>query len=313
MAEEKLAVQDRIDAMFEEPAEESKEETVEKLAEEPVEEPTEEVTEEPTEEVEKPTDDQEAMVEVEFEGQLFEAPAVIAEALMRNKDYTEKTTAVATQRKELEIQSGNLKRINSQYQFAVQVQDDVMKAHQLDQQVEQARAYMRDNIDGMSHTDLEKIRMAIDETRSERDKLINGINTKNTQFQQAHEQTLKELVVKSTEVLRQKIPGWDDSHEVQIKEYALSLGIPEQDYNSVVNPIEKLILHKAMQFDALTAGKAAAVKKVVSTPSIKAKSRNPMPDDVKAKLNLRKSLKNPKLSSRAKAKMIQDDMGNRFG
>jgi len=248
-----------------------------------------------------------------IQGKLYEVPLELKEALLREGDYTQKTQDVAVQRKELEIQSENLKRVNSQYEFAMQVQDDVMKAHQLDQQVEQARAYMRDNIDGMSHTDLEKIRMAIDETRSERDKLINGVNAKNTEFQQAHEQTLKELVDKSTEVLRQKIPGWDDSHETQIKEYALSLGIPEQAYNSVVDPVEKFILHKAMQFDALQSGKAAAVKKVVSTPSIKAKSRNPMPEDVKAKLNLRKSLKNPKLSSKAKARMIQKSFGERFG
>lgn len=300
-------VQDRVEALFEEPTEEPVAEPVD----EPTEEPTEESEEEVTEEVEEPTEPE--TVDVEFQGKLYEVPPELKDALLREGDYTQKTQDVATQRKELEIQSENLKRVNSQYEFAMQVQDDVLKAHQLDQQIDQARAYMRENIDGMSHTDLEKIRMAIDETRSERDKLINGINAKNTQFQQAHEQTLKELVDKSTEVLRQKIPDWGDSHETQIKEYALSLGIPEQAYNSVVDPVEKLILHKAMQFDALKAGKAAAVEKVVSTPSIKAKSRNPMSKDTGRKLNLRKKLKDPKRSDKAKFKDIQNEMGERFG
>jgi hypothetical protein len=160
---------------------------------------------------------------------------------------------------------------------------------------------------------MEKLRIAIDDTRVERDTLMTALQRKGNEFQQANEQTRKELMDKSTEVLRQKVPGWNDESEGQLKAYALTLGIPEQSYDSVVDPVEKMILHKAMQFDALQTGKAAAVKKVVSTPSIKAKSRNPMPGDVKAKLNLRKSLKNPKLSSKAKARKIQDAMGERFG
>lgn len=260
----------------------------------------------------KPVVEGEEMVELEWDGQIIEAPPAIAEALMRNKDYTEKTQAIATTRKELEVQSGNLKRVNSQYEFAMQVQDDVLRAHQLEQQVEQARAYMRENIDGMSHTDLEKIRMAIDETRTERDRIITSVNVKNTEFQQAHEQTLKELVVKSTEVLRQKIPGWDDSHEGQIKDYALSQGIPEQAYNSVVDPIEKHILWKAMQYDVLKSGVVPAVKTVQGAPSIKPKSRSPMSKDTQDRLNLRKKIKNPNRSAKDKAALIGEDIANRM-
>jgi len=252
-------------------------------------------------------------VEFEWDGQMIEAPVNIKDALMRNKDYTEKTQEVAAQRKELEIQSSNLKRVNSQYEFAMQVQDDVLKAHQLDQQIEQARGYMRDNIDTMSHTDLEKIRLAIDDSRIERDKIINEVNTKNTAFQQAHEQTLKELVDKSTEVLRQKVPGWGNEQETAIKDYALSLGVPEQTFNSVVDPLEKEILYKAMQYDALKSGATAAIKTVQGAPTIKPKSRNPMPKDTQDKLNLRKKIKNPKTSNQDKATLIGEDIAAKFG
>jgi len=289
-----------------------------------VEEPKEEVEaeEEVTEEEYKPDpkpvvegDDEKSpdeMVEFEWDGQMIEAPPAIAEALMRNKDYTEKTQDIAVQRKELEVQSGNLKRVNSQYEFAMQVQDDVLRAHQLEGQVEQARAYLRDNLDGMTATDITKIQLAMDETRLERDRIIAGVNVKNTEFQQAHEQTLKELVVKSTEVLRQKIPGWDDSHEGQIKDYALSQGIPEQTYESVIDPIEKLILYKAMQYDALKSGVTSAVKTVQGAPTIKPKSRSPMPQDTQDRLNLRKKIKNPKRSAKDKSVFIGEDIANRM-
>ena len=311
MSEQAAAEAKVADLIFgEEPSDEPTEETEEyEAGQEPVVEGEESEEEESQEEPKEETD---GMVEFEWDGQIIEAPQNIKDALMRNKDYTEKSQAVAAQRKEIEIQGENLKRVNSQYEFAMKVQDDVMKAHQLDQQIEQARVYMRDNIDTMSHTDIEKIRLAMDDTRLERDKIINDVNSKSNEFQQAHEQTLSELVVKSTEVLRHKIPGWDDSHEGQIKDYALSLGIPEQTYASVVDPVEKEILYKAMQYDALKSGVTNAVKTVQSAPTIKPKSRNPMSQDKQDQLNLRKKIKNPNKSAQDKAGLIGMDIDNRF-
>jgi len=318
MSEEVQAAQDKAaDFIFGEIPKEPEA----KVEAEPVVEPVEESVEEP-EETEgdeyqpdpKPVveGDEPEAVEFEWDGQLIEAPQNIKDALMRTKDYTEKTQEVATARKELEIQSVNLKRVNAQYEFAMQVQDDVMKAHQLDQQVEQARAYMRENIDTLSHMDMEKIRLAMDDTRLERDKIINGVNSKNKEFQQAHEQTVKELVDKSTEVLRQKVPGWDDSHETQIKDYALSLGIPEQAYNSVIEPIEKFILYKAMQYDALKSGVTSAVKTLKGVPTIKPKSRSPMPQETQDRLNLRKKIKSSKRSAKDKSVLIGEDIASRL-
>ena len=313
MADEEAVapVQDRIDALFDEPEPEPTPEP----EVDPEVDPEPEVDPDPDPDAgDEPDPDPEPQtVDIERDGVMYEVPIALQDAFMREKDYTEKTQDVATKRKEVEIQHQNLELIDGQYKFALQVQDDVLQAHQLDQQIKQARQYMRDNIDGMSHIDLEKIRMGIDEVTQQRDTIINAVSTKNTEFQQAREQSLKELAAKSTEVLRQKVPGWDDTHEGQIKDYALSLGIPEQTYVSVVDPIEKIILHKAMQFDALQVNKSAAVKKVVSTPSIKAKARNPMPENVKAKLNLKKSLRKPGLSSKAKAKLIEKSMGDRLG
>ncbi len=297
----------------------TKEEPQEEVAEEPQEESVAEPVEGDDVEEEYEPDpkpvvegDEPEMVELEWEGQLIEAPPAIAEALMRNKDYTEKTQAVAVQRKELDIQSGNLKRVNSQYEFAMQVQDDVMRAHQLDMQIEQARVYRLENVENLPYAEMEKIRMAMDETRLERDKIINSVNIKNTEFQQAHEQTLTELVSKSTEVLRQKIPGWNDETEGQLKAYALSQGIPEQAYNFVVDPVEKLILHKAMQFDALKSGVTAAVTTVQTAPTIRPKSRSPMPKDTQDRLNLRKKIKNPNRSVKDKGVLIGEDIANRM-
>ena len=305
-------VQDRVEALFDdvedapEEVEEVEEEVVDDL-DEPQEE-IEDTGEEPVEE--EVTSD---LVEIEWEGQLYEAPAVIAEALMRNNDYTQKTQEVASQRKELEIQHENLKRVDAQYKFAQEVQVDLIEANQLEKQSEEARQYLRANVDQLTSNDITKIQMAISDNDQKRDNIIREVQNRNTGFQQAQEQLHAELLTKGTEVLRQKIPGWGQQQQRQVHDYALATGFTEQEIGNVVDPRQVEALWKASQFDALQSGKSAAVKKVVSTPSIKAKSRNPMPEDVKAKLNLRKTLKSSKLSSKEKARAIEKSFGERFG
>lgn len=278
--------------------------------------PVEEGEESEVEETEEATDESEEsedIVEVEWDGQIIEAPKAVAEALMRQKDYTEKTQEVAAQRKEYEIKAQNLQLVQSQYDFYQQVQQDIIQANQLEQNIEASRSYLRENVDKMDASEITKWQLGISEAEQQRDKIIRDVTQKNSEHQQAHQQSKAELMKKSTEVLRQKVPGWGDKQEGAIKDYALSLGVPEQTYASVVDPTEKLILYKAMQYDALKAGAVPAVKKVQTAPTIKAKSRNPMPKDTQDKLNLRKKLKNPNASNQEKADLVGLSIADKFG
>jgi hypothetical protein len=309
MAEERT-VEERVEEMFTadmvEPEEQPQLEVVEDA-----EQPTEEQPEEPAEEtVEQPED---ALVEFEFDGQLIEAPQNIVDALMRNDDYTQKTQAVSTERKEVELQREAVQQQAQQYEFAQSVQGDVLKAQQLEAQANQVHEYLRENIDTLSSTEIEKIRFSIEDTRRQRDELVQSVQGKTAEFQQAQEQAHVELLNKGTEVLRQKIPGWGEEHQKEVRDYLLSKGKTEAQINTIVDPVDVEIAWEAAQYRKLKDGAAPAVKKVQSAPQIKEKTRNPMPEDVKTKLNLRKKLKNPKVGSREKARLIRENMGDRWG
>ena len=172
---------------------------------------------------------------------------------------------------------------------------------------------MRENIDSLSSTDIEKIRFTIEDTRRQRDELVQSLQNKQTEFQQAREQSYVELLDKGTEVLRQKIPNWGKDEQGKLRDYALSIGITEQQIGTLVDPVQVEALWKASQYDALQAGKAAAVKKVQSAPTIKPKARNPMPKETRAKLDLRNKLKSKNLDARAKQALIAEDIGSRWG
>lgn len=286
----------------------------------PVEEPVEEVEaeaadEEATDEVEEVKAEEESpdVVEVEYDGKLYEVPAELKDALLRQGDYTQKTQEVAAQRKQLDIQIQQAEHARKEYEFLDSIQEDIMKAQQLDATVNSYREYLRNNLDSLDNSDTMKIQLAIEDLQREREGLVGNLNQKQQEFQKAQQQSLEELLNKGTEVLKQRIPGWDDKAAKSLRDYAVSQGIPGELVDRVVDPSQIHMLWKAQQYDQLQANKPAAVKTVSKAPSIKEKSRNPMPDDVKRKLNLRKVLKSQNKSDRDKAKALGDSIADRFG
>ena len=250
-------------------------------------------------------------VEVEYDGQIYEVPANLKDALLRQSDYTQKTQEVAAQRKEIETRLGALQSKLGEFEFANSIQEDVLKVQQLDQTATQYHQYLRDNIDQLSSTDIEKIRFAIEEAKGERDQLASSIQGKHAEFQQAQQQSYQELLNKGTEVLRQKIPGWGKEQQAQVRDYAMSNGFTEAELNTVVDPRHVEILYKASQYDKLKSGAAPAVKKVQSAPPIKPKARDPETGRFAKDNKLKKALKS-NLSASDKASLIGDDIASRF-
>lgn len=274
----------------------------------------EDVGDDEPEDVEEAADEEspEDLVEVEYEGEIIEAPRKIADALLRQADYTRKTQEVAEQRKAVEVRLGEVEAAQRQYEFFQETRDDVLKVQQLAAQADQGEKWLRDNINDLSTTEIEQAKFAIQDMRKESEQLSNMLHSKSKEFQQAQQQALQELLDKGTEVLRSRIPGWDESHSKQLRDYALNTGFSEQEIDHVVDPRQVEVLWKASQYDALQAGKVAAIKKVQAAPKIKQKARNPMPKDVQNKLNLRKKLKSEKLTESDKARLIGEDIAGRF-
>ena len=319
MSESMQALEESIGAMaLGEQPEEATEEEVQQEAQEEVEELEEEQaggeeSEEEAEQESEETQESEELVEVEFNGQLFEAPKAIAEALMKNADYTQKTQEVAARRKEVEVITETLGATRKQFEFAQSVQPDLLKAQMLEQEANNFQQHLKDNIDALSSTDIEKIRMAMQDRREQRDEIVRSLQQKEAEFQQAQEQSREELLKKGTEVLRSKIPGWGEESQKQLREYALLSGFTEQEVAGLIDPRQVETLWKARQYDELQKGKAAAVKTVQSAPVIKAKPRKKMSKETGHRLNLRKKLNNPRMSAKDKASAMERHFGDILG
>lgn len=250
--------------------------------------------------------------EIEFNGQILEAPADVADALRMSQDYTQKTQQLSADRKTLEAVQGEMTLIRQQYEFAATVQEDLRNAQILEGQAEQARQMLRQQVDQLSSTDIEKVRMGIDDLLRQRDELVNSMKSKTAEFQQAQEQSVKELRDKCTEALRSKIPGWGDEQHTQARAYALDMGFSEAEVDATTDPRYFEVLHKAALYDALKAGAKTTVSQVQAAPTIRPKGSNPMPAETRQKLDYRNRINSKKLTAKQKAKEMERHFGEKF-
>lgn len=253
------------------------------------------------------------IVEVEWDGQLIEAPRAIADALMRQSDYTKKTQDVAAQRKEAEYLIEQTNNTKVQFEFAESIQPEMLEIQQLQAEVKQYEEYISANATQMDAQQIALAQLEMKRRESAIAEKQDGLSTKYQEFQQAQQQSHQELLNKGTEVLRQHIPNWGETEQKQVRDYALASGFTEAEINHVTDPRQVLALWRASQYEALKAGSAPAVKQVKEAPAIKPKARNPMPDDVRQKLDLRNKLKSKKTSARDKQRLVAEDLGARWG
>ena len=323
MAEEERSLNDRVADVLGLPQEdedgewiqeeEAPVEAEEAAEEEPDDEPVEAADSDDDEdledEVEEPEED---LVEVEYDGVLYEVPSRLKDALMRTSDYTQKTQTVAQERKTVEVVRGDLERREKDFKFAESIWDDALKVHAIEDQIKQYDEYLRQNLDNLGSSDIEKIRFHKEELRNQQQNLANELQSKHQEHQQAQEQSFRELLNKGTEVLKQRIPGWGDETVKQVKEYALQSGFTEQEVNQLLDPRVVEALYKSAMYDSLKQGAKPVRQKLAKAPTIKEARKNPMPDSVKQKLNTRKKLKSKNLSDRDKSRVIQDELERRI-
>lgn len=253
------------------------------------------------------------LVEFDIDGQTYQAPQAVADAVMRNSEFTQKTQKLSEQRKQYEINIGQVQETQKAYEFAKTIQGDQLEIRQAQNIIAEYEQYFDQNVREMDPAQVAQVQNAIRQAERFISQKNSEITTKQQEFQQAQEQSLRELLNKSTEVLRSKIPQWGESHQTEMKEYGLGLGFTEAEITSVVDPRQLEVLWKASQYDKLQKGKAAAVKTVQDAPTIIAKSRNPMSGETKDQLNLRKTLKSDKLTPAQKQAAVAEDIGKRWG
>lgn len=185
----------------------------------------------------------------------------------RSKDYTQKSQALAEQRKAIEAERQHLEQVKQERQAYAQ------KLKALDSFLSQQNK--GEDLEVLKETDPIGYAVKVAE-QSQREKQLAVVRAEQqriAQQQQAEQQqSLQNHLKAESEKLASVIPELatpkGDAIRKEIREYAKSVGWSDQELASVYDHRAVLTLYKAMKFEQLQKGKPETLKKVQQAPKM---------------------------------------------
>lgn len=268
----------------------------------------------PDEQLQAETETQETppdVEEIELDGEKFALPKKVRDAILRQGDYTQKTQEVAHQRKALELQDQTNRARALENQFATSVRPEIEKLTQLD-------AYLKqyDGLDwnSMNVEEMVRNKHQRDQLVESKQKLLSDINQKKGEWDGKVKTAKQEVLAKANELLKSSIPTWSPETAKKVSDYAVSKGFTQSEVDAIIEPRYVETLFKSMQYDDLVAKKATAkAAATAAAPMVKPGSTNPMPPQVKEKLNYRNALKKAPLNSPERKAIVENRIARLFG
>jgi hypothetical protein len=298
------SVQDRIGAIFNQPAEKPQREAPPQEAAEPASEDTQAASSEATEQA--PTTAEEDTFEVDVEGERYRLPKKLEKGFMQEKDYTQKSQTLAEQRRAVEIAQRNSHIAELQAQFTQETQTE----HQQLQALEWALAQPVDWA-SMSTEDALRRKLQMDTWAQEKARVEKAIGDKRKEWDGKQQDAFMKLVKEARDVIVKRIPNWGPEVAKQVTEHALNEGFTETELRRAnTDPRLAVALWKAQQYDAL---KATVKPTVSSAKVVKTATSSPMPQHVKDKFAYQKSLQKTKPGSPERRKVVEARAASIFG
>lgn len=221
--------------------------------------------------------------EVEYEGETYQVPPKLKEAIIRQSDYTKKTQEVADQRRTMEVlqQESHISRLGEQFRKDTAQEHEQLQA--LDWALQQPVDWK-----SMSTDDALRYKLQLDGWRDQKATLEKSIGTKRQDWERKQDDAYRKLVGESLDVVAKRIPGWSPAVAKSVTEHALKEGYTDHELRRAnTDPRLAITLWKAAQYDK---ARSSAQPAVAQAKAAKVSSSNPMPSDVKNKLNFRKAV-----------------------
>lgn len=230
----------------------------------PPEEPSEEEPAEPS------AQESDEVVTVEIDGKPVQlTKAQIAEAhkgALRQADYTQKTQALAEQRKAAEAEMEKTRAERQKYAENLQRNAALLEATLIEQQkIDWAGLLESDPVEYLKQQHLYQQRQAALQQSTQE------LNNVRTQEQAEHQTRFREHLMDQREQLLAKIPEWKDEAKqkagvAEIKDYLLKAGYSESEIANVHDHRAVINVRKAMLYDRMVEKAKAATKIVQKVP-----------------------------------------------
>ena len=223
------------------------------------EQPQDQETQEATE---QPAADSDGYEDVDLDGEVFRVPPKLRDAVLRQKDYTQKTQVLAEAQRQIQSQAQTIQMHQMFEERTAPVRTELQKA------LSQLEQYKALDWAGMDTDTIVRARQAMDGLKERSSELQQMLGYEFNQFQQAAVQTRAQVLQNGTEYLRRSIPKFDQEAVDTIRRTALSEGFTHHEVETIADPRLVKVLWKASQYDALKAGQKSAVEAVRKAPPV---------------------------------------------
>ncbi|WP_162651560.1 hypothetical protein [Lentilitoribacter sp. Alg239-R112] len=237
-------------------------------------EPNEELIEDKAEETELDADAEsqpntDGFEEMELDGEVYQVPKALKEGYMKNADYTQKTTEVAQQRKELEEKTTSFQKMSE----VMEQELDARAAYNNNQ----GRLEELHNVDWQAYVDqdpigAQKLQFEYTQLQNEQQQIQAYLNNAYVQKTEAAKQETANRISAAKEYGQENIKGWSPDSYDEIVNFSINeQGFTREQLDSAMSPNVLKILHLA-KLGSLSQKKQAAIP----TLSQKAKATKPL-------------------------------------
>lgn len=192
--------------------------------------------------------------EVDYEGEKYKLPKKLKDALLRQQDYTQKTQAVAEQRRALEAQA---LQVQQHAQLSQQYVAEYAEALSLDKELAQYQNINWNQLMDADPVQAMKLDRQMRELQARRDHVVSSVTQKQQAQQFESQRIAAQRLAEGRAVLEREIKGWTPETAKALASFGKEQGFTEGELAQVNDPRTVKLLHKAWQYDQLMKAKTA--------------------------------------------------------
>ena len=204
--------------------------------------------------------------EFEFDGKVYKAPKELKEAVLRHKDYTEKTMQTAEERKFL-VQEREFLRVQADFQtkFSDKIADHRSLESQLKQYENLDWAALA-NADQAQYLALDRQERTLRERFNRNSQELQGLAS---QFNAETENQRQKRLVAGREMLRKEFKDEPADIGEKLSKAGESYGFTRQELDTLDDPRHVRVLRDAMKWRELQSAKPTITKRAESATPVK--------------------------------------------
>lgn len=206
----------------------------------------------------------ETAVEVEFEGATYKVPPQLKDAILRKADYSRHVQEVTAQKKDY---AQRIEAANRMAEGAEKLAEGLAKVRMIDARLEEFKAVDFEKLETEDPAKASVLAVRLLQLQRARDNAASEAKGIGEQIAKERAEALDAKRADMVKTLAKELPGWGEELGTKISKYALDSGFTSQELQQLTDPRVVVALDKARKFDAIQAGRAAAVAKAKETPA----------------------------------------------